>query len=130
MMPIVNVAEAHCAAVVWSWAHVGVVPLAVTQDTVAPLGALLVDVISAVLLALTAIEPALALTLPTVMCMFVTLLLGYVSNGGIVNEGGTDTTTITPCYSSNVAVMGMVVVTSLVTSPYGVINMATIVCSS
>jgi hypothetical protein len=60
--------------------------------------------------------------------VFVTLFLGYSSNGGIVDEGGTDSTTITPCRSSNVAVVGTVVVTSLIMSPYGVINMATMVC--
>jgi hypothetical protein len=84
--------------------------------------------VSAILLALTTIEPPLALTPTPIMCVFVAPLLGYVPNGGIVNEGSTDSTTITPCHSSNVAIVGTVVVTSLVTSPYGVINMATIVC--
>jgi hypothetical protein len=60
-MPIVDVAEAHCAAVVWSWAHIRVVPLAMTEDIVVPLRAFLVDMISAVLLALTAIKPPLTL---------------------------------------------------------------------
>jgi hypothetical protein len=128
VMPVIYVAEAHCAAVMQSWTHVGVVPLAMTQNAVAPLGAFIVDVVSTILLALTAIEPPLALALPTILCVFVVPFLGYMPDGGIVDEGGTDSTTITPCRSSNVAVMGMVVVTSLVTSPYGVINMATIVC--
>jgi hypothetical protein len=61
--------------------------------------------------------------------MLIALFLGYTSDGGIVDEGGTDSTTITPCHSSNVAVAGMVVVTSLITSPNGMINMATIICS-
>jgi hypothetical protein len=128
-MPVVYVAEAHRAAVMWLWTHIGVVPLAMTQDAVAPLGAFLVDMISAILLALTAIEPLLALTPPMVVHMFVAPLLGYASDRGVVDKGGTDSTTITPCRSSNVAITGTVVVTSLVMSLYGVINMATIVCS-
>jgi hypothetical protein len=100
-----------------------------TEDAVAPLGALLVDMISAILLALTAIEPLLALASSLVVHMFIVLLLSYASDGGVVDEGGADSMTITPCRSSNVAVVGMVVVTSLVMSPYGVINMATIVSS-
>jgi hypothetical protein len=130
VMPIVYIAEAHCATIMQSWTHVGVVPLTMTQDAVVPLGAFLIDMISAILLALTTIEPPLALTLPMVVCMFVASLLGYVSNGGVVNKGGTDSMMIAPCCSSNVAIMGTVVVTSLITSPYGVINMATIVCGS
>jgi hypothetical protein len=128
-MSIIHIAETRCVAIVWLWAHVSVVPLTMTEDTVAPLGALLVDVISAVLLALTAVEPPLALAPPPVMHMFIALLLCYMSNGGIVDEGSTNSTTITPCHSSNVAIAGMVMVMSLITSPYGVINMATIVCS-
>jgi hypothetical protein len=128
-MSVVDVAEAHHATIVRSWTHVGVVSLAMTEDTVAPFGAFLVDMISAVLLALTAIEPLLALAPSLVMHVFIALLLGYASDGGIIDEGGTDSTMITPCCSSNVAVAGTVVVTSLVTSPYGVINMATMVCS-
>jgi hypothetical protein len=128
VVPVVDVAEPRCATVMRSWTHVSVVPLAMTEDAVVPLGALVVDVISAVLLALTAIEPLLTLAVPTVDCVFIVPLLGYASNGGIIDEGGTDSMTITPCRSSNVAVAGTVVMTSLVTSPYGMINMATIVC--
>jgi hypothetical protein len=127
-VPIVYIAETCGAAVVWSQAHVCVVPLAATQDTAVPLGAFLVDMVSTILLALAAVKPLLTLTLPTIMCMFIALLLGYASDGGIVDEGGTNSTTITPCCSSNVAIAGTVVVTSLVMSPNGVINMATIVC--
>jgi hypothetical protein len=129
-VPIIHIAEARCAAIVWSWTHVGVVSLAMTQDTVVPLGAFFIDMVGAVLLALTTIEPSLALASPTVVCVFVVLLLGYTSNWGVVDEGGADSTTITPCCSSNVAVMGTVVVMSLITSLYGMINMATIVCGS
>jgi hypothetical protein len=127
-MPIVHVAETRGVAVVRSRAHVRVMPLTTTQDAIAPFGAFLVNVVSAILLALTTIESLLALALPTIVCMFVAPFLGYTSDGGVVNEGGTNSTTITPCRSSNVAIMGTVVVTSLVTSPNGVINMATIVC--
>jgi hypothetical protein len=129
-VPIVHIAEACGAAIVQSRAHICVMPLAATQDAAAPLGALLVDMISAILLALTAVEPLLALTLPTIVCVFITPLLSYASDWGVVDEGGTDSTTITPCYSSNVAVAGTVVVMSLVTSPNSMINMATIVCGS
>jgi hypothetical protein len=114
---VIHIAEACCAAIVWAWTYVGIVPLALAQDAVAPLGAFLVDMISAIFLALTAIKALLSLTSSTVECMFVVLLLSYASDGGIVDEGGTDSTTITPCHSSSVAVVGMVVVTSLVTSP-------------
>jgi hypothetical protein len=100
-----------------------------TQNAVAPFGALLVYVVSAIFLTLATVKPPLTLPSPAIECILVTLLLGYTSDGGIVDEGGTDSTTITPCRSSNVAVVGMVVVTSLVTSLNGVINMATIVCS-
>jgi hypothetical protein len=93
-----------------------------------PLGTLFIDMVSAILLALTAIEPSLSLALPVIEGMLVAPFLGYASNGGVVDEGGTNSTTITPCCSSNVAIVGMVVVTSLVTSPNGMINMATIVC--
>jgi hypothetical protein len=84
--------------------------------------------VSAIFLTLAAVEPPLSLPLSAVECILVTPLLGHASNGGVVDEGGTDSMTITPCRSSNVAVTGMVVVTSLVMSPYSVINMATIVC--
>jgi hypothetical protein len=103
-------------------------PLTAAQDTTAPLGALLVDMICAVLLTLAAVEAVLALTLPMVQCILIALLLGHMSNRGVVNEGDTDSMMITPCHSLSVAVVGMVVVMSLITSPYGVINMATIVC--
>jgi hypothetical protein len=127
-MPVVDVTEARCAAIVWSWTHIGVVPLTMTEDTVVPLGAFLIDMIGAILLALTAIEPPLALTSSLVVCMFIVLLLSYASNGGVVDEGGTNSMMIAPCCSSNVAVAGTVVVMSLIMSPYGMINMATIVC--
>jgi hypothetical protein len=127
-MPIIHITEAHRAAIMWSQAHVGVVSLTTTQDTAAPFGALLVDVISAILLALTTIEPPLTLSPPLVLCMFIALLLCHASDGGIIDEGGTDSMMITPCHSLSVAIMGMVVVTSLIMSLYGMINMATIVC--
>jgi hypothetical protein len=130
MVPVVHIAKACHAPIMWLWAHVGIMPLTMTQDAVAPLGAFFVDMISAVLLALTTIEPLLTLALSVVVRMFVALLLGYASNGGVINEGGTNSTMITPCRSSNVAIVGTVVVMSLVTSLYGVINMATIVCGS
>jgi hypothetical protein len=103
-------------------------PLTMTEDAVAPSGTFFVDMISAILLALTAVEPPLTLTLPAIIRMFIVLLLGHVSDGGVVDEGGTNSMTITPCHSSNVAVTGTVVVMSLITSLYGMINMATIVC--
>jgi hypothetical protein len=102
--------------------------LPLTQNAVAPLGALFVDVVSSILLTFTTIESSLSLPSPTINGLLVAALLGYASDGGVVDEGGTNSTTITPCRSSNVAVAGTVVVTSLITSPYGVINMATIVC--
>jgi hypothetical protein len=119
-MAIVHIVEARGAAVMWLRAHVHVVPLTMTQDATAPFGALLVNVVSAIFLALTAVESLLALTLSTIVCMLVVPFLGYASNGGIVDEGGTDSTTITPCRSSNVAIAGMVVVMSLVMSLNGV----------
>jgi hypothetical protein len=70
----------------------------------------------------------LPLPLSAISHILVAAFLGHASDGGIVDKGGTDSTTITPCRSSNVAVAGTVVVTSLITSLYGVINMATIVC--
>jgi hypothetical protein len=127
---IVHVAEARGATIMQPQAHVHIVSLTATQDATAPFGALLVNVVSAILLALTAIESPLALTSPAIVHMLVVPLLGYASNGGVIDEGGTDSTMITPCRSSNVAVAGMVVVTSLVTSLNGVINMATIICGS
>jgi hypothetical protein len=128
-MPIVYVTEAHHATIMGLWAHVSVVPLTSAQDTVVPLGTLLINVICAILLALATVKSLLALSPPLVLHMSVALLLCHTSDGGIINKGKTDSMMITPCHSSSVAVMGMVVVTSLVTSPNGVINMATIVCS-
>ena len=84
--------------------------------------------VSTIFLTLATVEPLLSLPLSAIECILIVPHLGHVSDGGIVDEGGTDSTTITPCRSSNVAVTGTVVVTSLVTSPNGVINMATIVC--
>jgi hypothetical protein len=103
-------------------------PLALTEDTVVPLGALVIHMVGTIFLTLAAVEPPLPLPSSVLECILVMPLLGYASDGGIVDEGGTDSMMITPCHSSNVAVAGTVVVTSLVTSPYGVINMATIVC--
>jgi hypothetical protein len=128
VVSIVHITEARGAAIMRLWTHVHIVSLTVTQDAAAPFGTLLINVVSAILLALTAIEPPLALTPPTIKCMLVAPFLGYVSDGGIIDEGGTNSTTITPCRSSNVAIAGMVVVMSLVMSPNGMINMATIVC--
>jgi hypothetical protein len=104
------------------------VPLTVTQDAVVPLGALFIDVVNAILLTLATIETMLALTLHMVQCMLVVLLC-HLSDGGVIDEGGTNSMTITPCHSSSVAIAGIVVVTSLVTSPNDMINMATIACS-
>jgi hypothetical protein len=84
--------------------------------------------VSPIFLTLAAVEPPLSLSSSAIECVLVASLLGYMSDGGVIDEGGTDSTTITPCHSSNVAIAGTVVVTSLITSPYGVINMATIVC--
>jgi hypothetical protein len=103
-------------------------PLTLAQDAIAPFGALVVHVVSTIFLTLAAVKSPLSLPSSAVQGILVASLLGYASNGGVVNEGGTDSTTITPCRSSNVAIPGTVVVMSLVTSPYGVINMATIVC--
>jgi hypothetical protein len=128
-MSIIHVTEACRATIVGLWAHVSVVPLTSAQDTVAPLGAFFVGVVCAILLALAAVETSLTLSLSPVLCMLVALLLCYVSDGGIVNEGSTNSTMITPCHSLSVAVVGTVVVTSLIMSLNGVINMATIVCS-
>jgi hypothetical protein len=127
-MAVVHVAETRRTPIMWARAHVSVMALPVTQDTIAPLGAFLVDVVSPIFFAFTAIKPSLPLSSSAINCLPVAALLGYASDGGVVDEGGADSTTITPCRSSNVAIAGTVVVTSLVTSPYGVINMATIVC--
>jgi hypothetical protein len=59
-------------------------PLTMTQDAVAPLGAFFIDMISAILLALTAVEPPLALSSPAIVCMFIVPFLGYASNGGML----------------------------------------------
>jgi hypothetical protein len=128
VMAVIHVAEGRHAPIMWARAHVCVMSLALTQDTVAPLGTLVVHMVSTVFLTFTAVESLLSLPLSTIECILIAPLLGHASDGGIVDEGGTDSTTITPCHSSNVAVAGTVVVTSLVTSPYGMINMATIVC--
>jgi hypothetical protein len=112
----------------WARTHISVVSLALAQNAVAPLGALFVHMVSTIFLAFTAIEPPLSLSSSMIERVLVAALLGYTPDGGVVEKGGTDSTTITPCRSSNVAVAGTVVVTSLVTSLYGVINMATIVC--
>jgi hypothetical protein len=125
---IVYVAVTRRASVMWARAHIGVMALPVTQNAVTPLGTLFIDVVSSILLTFTAIEPSLSLPSSSIDGLLIAALLGYVSDGGVVDEGGTNSTTITPCRSSNVAVAGTVVVMSLVTSPYGVINMATIVC--
>jgi hypothetical protein len=127
-MPIVHITEAGGAAVVRVQTHICVVSLATTQDAVVPFGALVVDMVGAIFLTLAAVKSPLALTSSAVECILVTPLLGYASNGGIVDEGGANSTTITPCHSSNVAITGMVVVMSLVMSLNSVINMATIVC--
>jgi hypothetical protein len=127
-VPVVHVTEPSGVPIVRLWAHISVMPLTAAQDTVAPLGAFFINMVSAILLTLAAVETMLALTVPLVEHMLVTLLLCHASNGGIIDEGGTDSTMITPCCSLSVAIVGMVVVTSLVMSPYGMINMATIVC--
>jgi hypothetical protein len=128
-MPIVHIAEACYVTVMWLWTHVSVVSLTMTEDTTVPLGAFFVYVISTIFLALAAImEPLLTLAMSMLHCILIVVLLCYLANGGIIDEGGTDSMMITPCHSSSVAIVGTVVVMSLVTSPYGVINMATIVC--
>jgi hypothetical protein len=129
-MPVVHITETCGAAIMRAQAHVCVVSLTTTQDTAAPLGAFIVYMVGAILLTLAAVKPPLALTLPMIECILVASLLGYASDGGVVDEGGTNSTMITPCRSSNVAVAGTVVVTSLIMSLNGVINMATIVCGS
>jgi hypothetical protein len=53
---IVHVAKASSATIVGPWAHVSIVSLTVAQDAVAPFGALLVDVVSAIFLTLAAIN--------------------------------------------------------------------------
>jgi hypothetical protein len=74
------------------------------------------------------IKAALALSLSMVQCVFVSFLLHYLSDRGVIDEGSTNFTMITPCHSLSVAVVGTVVVTSLVMSLNGVINIATMVC--
>jgi hypothetical protein len=127
-MAVVHVAVGRRAPIMWARAHICVVALALAKDAVAPLGTLVVDMISAIFLTFTTIESPLPLPPSTIKRVLIVTLLGHTSDGGVVDEGSTDSTTITPCRSSNVAIAGTVVVTSLVTSPYGVINMATIVC--
>ena len=127
-MAVVHIAIGRRAPIVWARAHICVVALALAKDAVAPLGALVVHMVSAIFLTFTTIESPLPLSPSTIKRVLIATLLAYASDGGVVDEGGTDSTMITPCCSSNIAVVGTVVVTSLVTSPYGVINMATIVC--
>jgi hypothetical protein len=127
-MAVVHVAVGHRAPIMWARTHIHVVALALAKDAIAPLGTLVVHMVSAIFLTFTAIKSSLPLSASTIKHVLVATLLAYASDGGVVDEGGTDSTTITPCRSSNVAVAGTVVVTSLVMSPYGVINMATIVC--
>jgi hypothetical protein len=127
-VPVVHITEARGAAIVRARAHVHIVSLTATQDAAVPFGAFVIHMVGTIFLTFATVKPPLALTLPAIECILVVPLLGYVSNGGIVDEGGTDSMTITPCRSSSVAVVGMVVVMSLVTSLNGMINMATIVC--
>jgi hypothetical protein len=122
-MAVVHITETRGAAVMQAWAHVSVMSLTSAQDATAPLGALLIDMVSAIFLTLAAVKPPLALTAPAIERVLIASLFGHASNGGIVDEGGTDSTMITPCRSSNVAIVGTVVVMSLVTSLNGVINM-------
>jgi hypothetical protein len=129
VVSVIHIAKAHGAAIVGPWAHVSIVSLTVAQDVVVPFGALFVDVVGAIFLALTAVKAALALPSPVVQCMLVTLLLCHLSDGGVIDESGTDSMTITPCRSLSIAIAGTVVVMSLVMSLNGMINMATIVCS-
>jgi hypothetical protein len=117
-MAIVHVAVGGHAPIMWTRAHICIVSLALAQNAVVPLGALVVHVVSAIFLTFTAIKPLLSLPAPTINRVLVVSLLGHASDGGVVDEGGTDSTMITPRRSSNVAVAGTVVVTSLVTSPY------------
>jgi hypothetical protein len=127
-MPIIHITEACCAAIMRAWAHIRIMPFAMTQDAIAPFGALVVYVVSTIFLTLATVKPLLTLPSPAIECILVMPLLSYASDGGVVNEGGTDSTMITPCRSSSVAVGGTVVVMTLVTSLNGMINMATIVC--
>jgi hypothetical protein len=127
VMPVVYVTEACHATIMGLWAHVSVVSLTSAQDAIVPLGTLLVDMIRAILLALAVVESLLALSPSLVQRIFVALLLCHASDGGIVDEGSTDSMTITPCCSLSVAIAGTVVVMSLIMSLNGVINMATIV---
>jgi hypothetical protein len=87
-MAVVHVAEARRAPIVWARAHVGVVALALAQDAVAPLGALIVDVVSSIFLTFTAIEPPLSLSSSAIECILVAALLGYASNGGVTAPRG------------------------------------------
>jgi hypothetical protein len=127
-MAIIHVAEARRAPIMWARAHIHVVAFALAWNAVAPLGALIVHMVSAIFLTFTTVESPLSLSSPLIEHILVMALLGYASDGSVVDKGGADSTMITPYRSSSVAVAGMVVVMSLVTSPYGVINMATIVC--
>jgi hypothetical protein len=129
VVSILHITVAISTAIVGSWAHVGVMPLTHAQDTVMPFGALFIGMVCPIGLTLTTVEASLALALPMVKCMLIALLLCHASNGGIVDEGGTDSMMITPCHSLSVAMAGTLVMMSLVMSPYSMINIATIVSS-
>jgi hypothetical protein len=45
-MAVVHITVGCRAPIMWVWAHVGVMALALAQNTVAPLGALFVDMVS------------------------------------------------------------------------------------
>jgi hypothetical protein len=66
VMSIIHIAVPSGAVVMKSWAHIHVMSLAAAQEAVTPFGALLIDVVSAILLALTTIKSSLTLTLPSV----------------------------------------------------------------
>jgi hypothetical protein len=124
-VPIFHVTVAVSAAVIRLWAHVSVMSLPHAQDAIVPPRAFVIDIICPIGLTLTAVEALL----PMVEHMFVMLLLGHTSNGSIIKEGSTNSITITPCCSLSVAMVGTLVMMSLIMSLYGVISMATIVSS-
>jgi hypothetical protein len=127
VVPIIHITIASGVAIVGPWTHVCIVSLTSAEDAIVPLGAFFVYMVSAILFTLATIEPLLTLSSPVVQCVPVALLLCYSSNGGVIDKGGTDSMMTTPCHSLSVAVVGMVVVMSLIMSPNGVINMATMV---